>query len=479
MASPNANNPPKLISFSASTSSNHNTHQLVVKTRNLYIAVIISSFCAFCFGTTVGWTNPAENLVLKRNAHKFKPTKTQWDWICLMLPLGVIIWCLPMGALMKYHGCKPLMFLQVVPYTVGWILFIYADNIYMLYVGRFLQGMCGAAVSVAVPVYLDEISQWQYRGFIGSFYFGAFLYGIIYSNIMIEYIRLQTVYAINIGLALLCLLLKIIPESPMRYVCNNKLDKARDTLIWLRVKDHDVDKELMALSRVIENEMEPSVGCWTELKRTGSLRAVLKSSVLMCLHQSGGGVVIIYYLDNILSDVAKGQCMSCRLWVCFFMCLGHLICVLLVERTGRRPLLLVSTVIMSISSLYLCCWFRWSASSGWHASTRMIVYVFVGAYAMGLGPIACLLNVELIVAPARPYGCATANLFSWLTVFLMVTWLTFRLHHHVVFYLMLVICLVVLLFDIVFLPETKGLSPLQIKRRLAPTFVEYSSDESS
>lgn len=476
MASPNV--PPKLISFSESTISGPTSHQIVKKTRNLYLAVIISSFCVFCFGTTVGWTNPAETLVLRKNAHKFKPTKAQWDWICLMLPLGVAIWCLPMGALMKYHGCKSLMFLQVVPYTGGWILFICANNIYMLYVGRFLQGMCGAAVCLAVPVYLDEISQLPYRGFIGCFYFGAFIYGIIYSNLMIEYIRLQTVYAINIGLALFFILLKLIPESPMRHIYNNKMDKARDTLTWLRVKDHDVNRELTALSRVIDSEMGPSLGCCTELKRSRSLRAVSRSSVLMMLHQAGGGAVIISYLYHIFNDITDGHYMTCRLWVCFSMCVGHLICVLLVERAGRRPLLLISTIIMSICSLYLCCWFKFSASSGWQMPTRMILYIFVGAYAMGQGPIGCLLNVELIVAAARPCGCAIGNLVSWLTVFIMVTWLSYRIQHHVLFYLLLVICLVVLLFVIVFLPETKGLSPLQIQRRLNPTWEDHFSDES-
>ncbi|KAL7730741.1 hypothetical protein ACLKA6_003511 [Drosophila palustris] len=478
MALPNTEAPTKTITFSDTTRTFVDSQQLTVRTRNLYLAAIISSFCVFCFGTTVGWTNAAKILVLKRNAHKFKPTKDEWDWICAMLPLGGVICCLPMGILMKYQGCKILMLLQVVPYTCGWTLFFFANNIYMLCVGRFLQGMCGAAVCLAVPVYLDEISQWPYRGCIGSFTFGAFIYGIMYSNVLIEYVRLQTVYVINLVLGLLFILLKIIPESPMRSICNGQEDKAHSALKWLRVKDHDVDEELIELSRLKHNTLDPSVGCWEELRQTGSLGALFRSSMLIFLQQAGGGVVIICYLDNILSDVSGNHYMRCRVWVCFFMYVGHLLCVLLVDRTGRRPLLLTSAVIMSICSLYLSCWFKWSSGCGWHTSTRIVIYFFVGAFSMGLGPIACFLNVELILAPVRPYGCATANIFSWLTVFLTVRWLTYRIYHHVIFYLLLVVCLVTLLFVIVFLPETKGLSPIEIQHRLQSRWSDYSSDSS-
>ncbi|KAH8311435.1 hypothetical protein KR044_006320, partial [Drosophila immigrans] len=449
-----------------------------VKTGNLYLAIIISNYCAFVFGTTVGWINPAENQVLRKNTYKFKPTRDQWDLICFFLPIGIVIWCLPMGALMKYHGCKSLMYVQVVPYICAWMLFLFANSIYMLYVGRFLQGMCGAAVCLAVPVYLNEICQRKYRGTVGSFFFGAFIYGNIYSQVMIEYVQLHNVHVVNAALALPFVFIWIIPESPYHYVSVHRTEKARSALIWLRGKQHDVDAELKSIALQVNHGIDVPLDGWESFKHSVKPRTVARSAAILIFYFLGGGLLAIMYMDVMLHDIA-GSAYQSYLWgllVC--MALGHLLCVLLVDRIGRRLLLVLSTAISAVCSIFLCCWFRQSVVPTDHPFIKFTMYLFVMAFLMGLGPVAWLLNVELILPAFRPFGCAMSNLVSWLLVIVAMRWIRLRQSECMIFEGVIVILLLGLLFIMIFLPETNDLSPMEIQRIIDASRTTFDSDES-
>ncbi|XP_034116815.1 glucose transporter type 3 [Drosophila albomicans] len=441
---------PALRAVVRRTSRYPRSHEIPAQTRNLYLAIIISNYCAFCFGICVGWSNPAEWRILKHNIYKFKPTREQWELISSFLPVGVLVCCLPMGALMKYQGCKSLMY---------------------------IQGICGAAVCQAVPIYLNEICQRKYRGLVGSLYYGAILYGIIYNHVLMEHIRMQTVHIVNLVLALLFGFLWIIPDSPFYYASVHKSKKARSALIWLRGKQHNVDDELKTMVVLVDNELDPTKDWWQSFKYSVRVSIIIRSTVLMIIHYLGGGLNVLMYMDNLLKELADKKYYLTCLWVlCCSMVLGHLICLLLVDRIGRRPLLMVSTLILIVCSLYLCCWFR---LAGNNFQTKFVIYLFVVAYTMGLGPLACLLNVELILPTVRPYGCAMSNLFGWLSVFFVIQWIFYRNYECIIFEFLVVILLLSILFILIFLPETKRLSATEIQSKIHASWMSYNSSDES
>lgn len=60
------------------------------------------------------------------------------------------------------------MLLIAVPCFLGWMIISFAQNIAMIYAGRFITGFCGGAFTVAVPTYVSEITDERVRGALGT-----------------------------------------------------------------------------------------------------------------------------------------------------------------------------------------------------------------------------------------------------------------------------------------------------------------------
>ena len=91
----------------------------------------------------------------------------------------------------------------IVPFTIGWALIIWAQNLAMLIVARVLIGIAGGAFCVASPVYIGEIAQKEIRGTLGSYFQLMVTIGILF------------VYAVGAGvnvfvLSIICGLLPLI-----------------------------------------------------------------------------------------------------------------------------------------------------------------------------------------------------------------------------------------------------------------------------
>jgi MFS family permease len=129
--------------------------------------------------------------------------------------LGAAAICIPIGSIMNLIGRKLTMLLMVLPFTVGWALIIWAQNIGMLITGRALVGMAGGAFCVTSPMYIGEIAQKEIRGALGSYFQLMITIGILF------------VYAVGVGvnvfwLSVICGIIPLIfgvifsfmPETP-------------------------------------------------------------------------------------------------------------------------------------------------------------------------------------------------------------------------------------------------------------------------
>ncbi|XP_017856980.1 PREDICTED: glucose transporter type 3-like [Drosophila arizonae] len=425
-----------------------------------YLAGLISNFGVFCFGATMGWAL-FDDQPSSESARTFIVGKSSRQWTNSLLPLGAACFCMPMGVMMKKHGSRGLMIFQLLPYTCGWLLVIFARNVYMVYVGRYLLGICGAALCVAVPVYNVEISQLKARGLMGSMFYGAIVYGIVFANILEHFLGEQLVNIIVLSMALLNCSVKILPQSPAFYILHGKLGHARAALHWLHGNEA-IDIEALTAEMIMPTEIEEE---HTHKYLCGHKYAQLnvpRASVMLLLYQLSGGVVICGFLRDILLPFSS--VFHKYEWIVWLaMILGHLICFLLVDRIGRRVILVLSAVFMFLASLYLCTWFQWLTHTKWNFQPLTALFLFIASFSFGMGPVSWILYVELIIEPSRALGCSFAATLGWLTASAMVFVYANNLYLQTVFYLMLLVCFVTLIFVVIFIPETKGLTSLQIQ----------------
>lgn len=465
------------IIMSGHTNSRGLLSILYRKSGKQFQAAIISTIGVFCFGTALGSVIQEQRSIFRYTEYKLSETM-QWEMVNAFLPLGTTVGSIPMGIFMKFFGCKPLMLLQFVPCLIGWTLMIFAEHIYMLYLARFLQGICGAAVSVAVPVYVLEISSLGNRGALSSLFFAALMYGVCFTSLMMTYIAVPIVNTINLLLTLLSLSVLIVPESPVYDTIHGKRDKAEASLRWLRqVNLTEMDFGVL-MSASTEGTFSFTDG-YSVLFTREAQRGCCRALFLLIVYQTCGGLATMIGLIELLDKLPETTYELALGVMVIAMVSGHLLCFFLVDRIGFRLMLLISCSIMTLSAISLGYWFQWikNRDLGWGAIFNGALLIV--ALSSGIGPISWTLHVQLVIEAIRPYGCSTSVMYSWLVVFLMLLWRSKSVDDLNILYPIIIFSILGYLVVLIFVPETKGLTTHQIQILLAKYIYDDGSSISS
>src|SRR4051795_1196722 len=354
-------------------------------------------------------------------------------------------------------------------YVVGALACAFAPTTEFLIVARFVLGLAVGTASFVAPLYISELAPKHLRGG-----FVSFNQLMIVTGIFVAYIvnwalkdaannwRWMLGLAVIPGVALAVGML-FQPKTPRWLVENGHDDEARDVLRRARNTD-DIDDEIQEIKRVSAEE--------------GSLRDVMSRSVrpmlavglaLAIFQQLIGVNTVIYYAPTILQatvlnpDSAVTQAVAVGLSNLVFT----IVAVLLLDRVGRRPFLLIGTTGCIASLAVLGVWFKSSGlqdSASWLALAALISYI--AFFAIGLGPVFWLMIAEIF--PLRLRGpamamCTVANWsFNFLVSFTFLT-LVHSIGRSETFWLYAAIGVVALWFFATKVPETKDRSLEEIE----------------
>jgi len=83
----------------------------------------------FIMGTTLGWTSPAGPMLEENDQYGFIVTKENVSWIASFMPLGALLSCPVMAAVIDKFGRKQLMIMLTIPILVGWAIIIWAQSV--------------------------------------------------------------------------------------------------------------------------------------------------------------------------------------------------------------------------------------------------------------------------------------------------------------------------------------------------------------
>lgn len=456
---------------------------IIIRSKNSRIlrestVAVFSLSCVFCFGTTLSWTMPARYIFKKENDFGFIVSLNQWVFVVACLPLGAVICCLPVGSLVAHHGCKFVMYLQTLPYIVSWLILINMSNIYLMCFGRFLQGMCGAVVCVTIPVYTIETC--RHRGTIGCLFFGALMYGSFLTYYLTEIYDIRTSCKVNLCLALANLLLLPLPESPSHYVFYDNIKKAKESLGWL-YGSNAVDEELAELFIFWADKDKYKYGVWQLLHESREVtRGLVRAVIFAVLNHLCGGMFFLCDHENLLEYHVGDKLYHNGFVIYIAMICGHLICFLLIDRIGRRPLILFSTMPMFFSAILLTFWFEWPGQQElWADYPYMCLLIYTAFFASGVGPMIWILGMELILPPVRVHGNSLIAFVCWLLF--GVTDIFYELYPfgNKVYMALFVGPTLTFVYTIFFLPETKSISFSRIQRRMVPRLDALESSTTS
>lgn len=213
-----------------------------------YVAGLAGAGGAFASGTALGWPAPAGPRLVGENDRYFPITQSEFDWIASIITIGLAFSCLPIGYLMNAFGRKGMMMLLVVPFMLGWVMLIWAQNFAMMMIGRFILGLAGGCFCISAPQYSTEISEKEIRGILGTFFQVLVIAGILFVYVIGAYVPvfwtnvICSVFPLIYGAVLI-----LMPESPVYYMMKDREDDAVKSLKWLRGEFYDTKLEIEAL----------------------------------------------------------------------------------------------------------------------------------------------------------------------------------------------------------------------------------------
>jgi len=371
------------------------------------------------------------------------------------------------GLLADRFGRRPILIVTAVMFVAGAIASALAGSLTLLLAGRLLVGIGIGGASMLTPLYLSEIAPARERGALVSFNQLALTLGILVSYLIGYGLAASGAWRWMLGLGavpgvVLAVGMLFLPESPRWLAGHGYADKAKAALRRLRGRDADIDVELGQLRADLRSDVQS-----LPQSRLGHRAARLPLIVgigLAVFQQVTGINTVIYFAPVIfqasgLSSASAAILATAGIGV--VNVLMTLIAIWLVDRVGRRVLLLSGLAGMGVSLCVLGLGFLLGTGPalGWLTAASLAAYV--GCFAIGLGPVFWLLISEIFPLAIRARGMSAATIANWLAnlaVALTFLNLVDLLGRPNVFFLYAALTFGALLFARALVPETKGLS---------------------
>ena len=349
------------------------------------------------------------------------------------------------GALADRFGRTRVMVVAASLFLVSGIGSGLAFDVADLIVWRVVGGFAIGVASVIAPAYIAEISPPALRGRLGSLQQMAIVLGIAISQI-VNYLIVRAAGSASadwwLGLeawrwmllvevipALVYGLMALrIPESPRWLVAKGRIEEARAVLSSVNVGD--VGDLLTSIRGSVDAEHKP---VFSDLRgpRFGLLPVVWIGILLSCFQQFVGINVIFYYSSVLWQSVGIGEDQSLLISIisAFVNIAGTVLAISIIDRVGRRPLLLCGSVGMAVGLGTLTVIFgtakvvndspQLSHTSGVVALLAANVFVFF--FAFSWGPVVWVLLGEMFPNRIRAAALAVAASAQWIANFIVST----------------------------------------------------------
>ena len=198
-------------------------------------------------------------------------------------------------------GKKWTMIILSLPFIVGWILIMLAENTPMLYAGRLLTGFSGGAFGLLAPSYTFEISEPSIRGALGSLQQLIATLGVLFVTVVGKFVAWRVLSGILLVFPILmAVVMFFMPESPVYLISKGRHSEAKKSLLFLRGPHIDVEPELQTIVQTVEDSKKvESVGAVSLVTNKGYLVPILFSMAVMFLQQFSGVNAVVSYAVQI------------------------------------------------------------------------------------------------------------------------------------------------------------------------------------
>ncbi|KAJ8710881.1 hypothetical protein PYW08_009396 [Mythimna loreyi] len=405
--------------------------------------------------------------------------------------IGGLIVCPFCGYAFNTWGRKYATMLFTLPYVFAWLIISLTSNVPLVLVATCLAGVGIGGQNVAI-IYISEISHDSIRGGLTACSASGYFLGLLTTYTLGGYLTyMQTVYT-HLSLSILCLLLiALLPESPVFLVLVGREEEARKSISFYRqldIKSKEVEAEIAkirlqmdprleelleevddpeTLGELVEKKLEKvpeerkSESAWQHFKKSkSSKRALSTVLIIMALTIMMGCVVLQIYAEPMFKEAAPTMpANQCAVFLALDFLIASILCVLVVDRCGRKFLLTVTSAGSGVFTALLGAQLQLYWAPAWF--TVFLIYGFSFVFTLGCAVVPFVLTAEVFLPEVRSFCNSVVMAFLWIfNFFTLVTFnpLVEAVGLGPVFYFFSVVCFIGALYSQFYVPETKGLS---------------------
>ncbi|XP_023028353.2 probable metabolite transport protein CsbC [Leptinotarsa decemlineata] len=445
----------------------------------LYFTSIVVNLLPLTTGMAVTWTSPVSLKLLSSDPiinPLGKPVTTlQLSFIGSFPSLGAISGLMLLGSCFDIYGRKKIMIALSSLLAVSYIILAFSTNIYFYYASMVAIGLALGVGTAGTTLYCSEITEDHNRSkficFIGlSLPLGNLLAFVLGPFFSVKVFSLMC--SIPSFIYFFCFSI-ILPESPVYLLSKGDVENAKKALTELRNKSlKEIEKEIeMIQFTLMQNMKSEEKGLVYLVKNRASRKAFIIAAVMFSFSLTGAPSIIAF-LDLIFQEAGTNiSGFVSTITVALVQVIGCIVASMIVEKFGRRQLMLISSILCGIPMFAISLFFKMKSynpsiteSLGWLPVLSLVIFFIF--FVIGLGNVPMVFVSE--VFPNNVKSLATSIVISTnfivigLTLFLFpVIMANFGLAWN--FFGIGGMCILNFVFIYCAMPETRGKSILEIQ----------------
>lgn len=401
-------------------------------------------------------------------------TASQQGFLVSSVVLGAAAGAIFSGVVADKYGRKKVIIVTAILFFLGSIWTAIANNYEILVAGRFLIGIAIGIASFSVPLYISEIAPNHIRGALVSLNQLAITIGILASYGIDHYFAVfedgwRFMFLVGVvPSAILCIGMFFMPNSPRWLILKGYDEQAKKVIAKINPKA-DANKELCTIKETLNTDKKAD---YKDLFQKWLKPALIIGIGMMFIQQMTGINTVIYYAPSIFEMagfVSKSAAISASVAVGVVNVVFTIISLKLIDKIGRRPLLLGGLTGMMLGLIALGLAFTNAFAMGQHLQVFVLISLltYIASFAISLGPVCWLIISEVYPLKVRGFAMSLSTMANWLFNFVVA--LTFLmmidfLGKSGTFWLYAGICLLGWFFCYYYVPETKGRSLEEIEQ---------------
>lgn len=438
----------------------------------VYFICLVAALGGLMFGFDLGIITG----VVPYIEHQFNLSGFGLGLVVAIFELGAMTGALGTASIADKFGRKKPMMVCAMLFAFTALGVAFASHAVSLAFWRFTQGLCVGAASVLSPMYIAEVSPAKVRGRLVSINQLTIILGILVASYCNFYFGNNDLNSANwrymflsalVPSVIYLVLLFFIPESPRWLIIQSSKEEEADH-IFLKINNGDEVRsreEILEIRNSIANGNSKSRVALKTVFGKAFLPIVLIGFGVAFLQQFCGINNVTPYMQKIFImagiQLKAGLLNAVLVQLVFFF--ATFIAISIIDKIGRKILMLVGTGLMAVTLFLLAMAFQSKSTSGVYI--LILIMIYIGAFGFTLGPVVWVLISEMYPNEIRGRAIALTSAALWLATFLVVLVSPYILNIGAVFNFVIfgLFNVVGFFFCLKYLPETKKKTLEQMK----------------